>query len=161
MTKQSRFHIAYWVAAILGVLALQYFYSAAEKIQSIPYSQFAQLLQDHKIAEVAVSDRYIQGKLKEPLPSGKAQFVTTRVDPPFADELQQYGVNYTGEGESTPAPITYPAAITSGCPPDAPPNSSWNVHGMGPAVAAVGIASNVISAVANGRLLMAATAQRL
>src|SRR6516164_7256948 len=101
MTKQSRFHIAYWVAAILGVLVLQYFYSAAAKIESIPYSQFAQLLQDHKIAEVAVSDRYIQGKLKEPLPSGKTQFVTTRVDPPFADELQKYGVTYTGEVEST------------------------------------------------------------
>jgi cell division protease FtsH len=101
MSKQSRFHIAYWVAAILGVIALQYFYSAAAKIESIPYSQFAQLLQDHKIAEVAVSDRYIQGKLKEPLPNGKTQFVTTRVDPPFADELQKYGVTYTGEVEST------------------------------------------------------------
>jgi hypothetical protein len=30
---------------------------------------------------------YIQGRLKEPL-NGKSQFVTTRVDPRFADELQ-------------------------------------------------------------------------
>jgi cell division protease FtsH len=101
MNKQSHFHIAYWVAAIVGILLLQYFYTTAEKIQSIPYSQFQQLLRDHKIAEVAVSDRYIQGKLKAPLPDGKTQFVATRVDPQFAEELQKYGVTYTGEVEST------------------------------------------------------------
>jgi cell division protease FtsH len=98
--KQSHFHVAYWVAAILGILALQYFYSSAQKIQAIPYSQFQQLLQDRKVSEVAVSDRYIQGKLKTPLQSGKTQFITTRVDPQFAEQLQKYGVTYTGEVES-------------------------------------------------------------
>jgi cell division protease FtsH len=48
-----------------------------------------------------VSNWYIQGKLKEPLPGGKTEFVTTRVDPQFADELQKYGVTYSGETEST------------------------------------------------------------
>jgi cell division protease FtsH len=101
MGKQSHFHIAYWVAAVLGILALQYFYTSAQKIQSIPYSQFQQLLADHKIDQAAVSDRYIEGKLKSPLPSGKTQFVTTRVNQQIADELQKYGVTYTGEVEST------------------------------------------------------------
>jgi hypothetical protein len=27
-----------------------------------------------------ISDRYIQGRLKEPLPNGKSQFVTSRVE---------------------------------------------------------------------------------
>jgi ATP-dependent Zn protease len=53
------------------------------------------------VSEVGVSDRYLQGKLKEPLPNGKSQFVTTRVDPQFADELQKYDVTYTGEVGST------------------------------------------------------------
>ncbi len=35
------------------------------------------------------------------MPNGKSQFVTTRVDPQFADELQKYGVTYTGQMEST------------------------------------------------------------
>jgi cell division protease FtsH len=100
MTRQTRFHIGYWIAAILGLLVVQYFYVAAQKVASIPYSQFEQLLHEHKIAEVGISDRYIQGKLKEPL-NGKTQFVTTRVDPRFADDLQKYGVTYTGEVEST------------------------------------------------------------
>jgi cell division protease FtsH len=100
MSRQTRFHIGYWIAAILGLLALQYFYTTAQKVAAIPYSQFEQLLRDHKIAEVGVSDRYIQGRLKEPL-NGKSQFVTTRVDPRFADELQKYGVTFRGEVEST------------------------------------------------------------
>ena len=101
MKKQTQFHIFYWLAAFFGLLALQYFYTTAQKVAPIPYSEFQQLLHDGKIAEIGVSDRYIQGKLKDPLPNGKSQFVTTRVDPQFADELQKYGVTYTGEVEST------------------------------------------------------------
>src|SRR6266851_10373181 len=101
MNKQTRFHIGYWIAAMVGLLVVQYAYATAQRVAPIPYSQFQQLLHDGKIAEIGVSDRYIQGKLKEPLPNGKSQFVTTRIDPQFADELQKYGVTYTGEVEST------------------------------------------------------------
>jgi len=101
MNRQTRFHIGYWLAAVLGLMVAQYFYVTSQKVAQLPYSQFQQLLRDGKIAEIGVSDRYIQGKLKEPLPDGKSQFVTTRVDPQFAEELQKYGVKYTGEVEST------------------------------------------------------------
>jgi cell division protease FtsH len=101
MNKQTRFHIGYWIGAALILLVVQYFYITAQKVAAIPYSQFQQLLHDSKVAEIGVSDRYIQGKLKEPLPDGKSEFVTTRVDPQFADELQKYGVTYRGEVEST------------------------------------------------------------
>jgi cell division protease FtsH len=100
ISKQTRFHIGYWIAAILGLLALQYIYTTAQKVAAIPYSQFEQLLRDHKVAEVGISDRYIQGRLKEPL-NGKSQFVTTRVDPRVAEQLQKYSVTFTGEVEST------------------------------------------------------------
>ncbi len=100
MSNQTRFHIGYWIAAMLGLLVLQYFYVTAQKVASIPYSQFEQLLKDGQIAKVGVSDRYIQGTLKEPL-DGKSEFVTTRVDPRFAEELQKYNVTYTGEATST------------------------------------------------------------
>jgi cell division protease FtsH len=101
MKRQTLFHIGYWLAAILGILVLQHFYAAAQRVEPIPYSQFEQLLHDGKISELGVSDRYVQGKLKEPLADGKSEFVTTRVDPQFAEELQKYGVTYTGEVEST------------------------------------------------------------
>jgi hypothetical protein len=52
MSRKTRFHIGYWVAAILGFLVLQYFYVYAQKVASIPYSQFEQLLREHKVSEV-------------------------------------------------------------------------------------------------------------
>jgi cell division protease FtsH len=101
MNKQTQFHIGYWLAALLGVLLLQYFYTVNQRIEAVPYSQFQQLLRDGKVEKVAVSNRFLQGTLKEPLPNGKKQFVTTRVDPDFAAELQKHGVTYSGEIESS------------------------------------------------------------
>src|SRR5258707_3248571 len=100
MNKQTRFHIGYWIGAALILLVVQYFYTTAQKVAAIPYSQFQQLLHDSKVAEIGVSDRYIHGKLKEPLPHGKNQFVTTRVDPQFAAELQTYRVTQCAAVES-------------------------------------------------------------
>jgi cell division protease FtsH len=99
--KSRRFHTWYWVAAILGVLLIQYVVSQAQQIAPIPYSQFQELLRSGKVGEIGISDRFIQGSLKEPLPSGQTRFATTRVEPDFAQELQQYGVRYTGQIEST------------------------------------------------------------
>ncbi|HLH87619.1 MAG TPA: ATP-dependent zinc metalloprotease FtsH [Xanthobacteraceae bacterium] len=103
MNKQAGFHVVYWVAAIIGVLVLQYVFTFASSRQSatIPYSQFVQLLHDHKVDQVAVSDRYITGTLKDKLPNGTNRFATTRVDPSIAGELQKYGVKFTGEGSNT------------------------------------------------------------
>jgi len=103
VSKQTRFHIRYWVGAILAIILLQYAfyaYRTAQRIEVIPYSQFVQLLQEKNIAEVAVSDHHLQGKLKQPLPSGKSEFAVTRVDPEFARELQKYGVTFSGEFEN-------------------------------------------------------------
>src|SRR4051794_28818834 len=101
MDKKARFNLLYALAAIAGILLIQYVITTTQKIAPIPYSQFQQLLREGKVAEIGVSDRFIQGKLKEPLPDGKSQFVTTRVDPEFAQELQKSGVTYTGQIEST------------------------------------------------------------
>src|SRR4051812_28646923 len=101
MTKNTHFNTWYWVAAIVGIMLVQYVVSTARQIAPIPYSEFQQLLRDGKVAELGISDRFIQGALKQPLPGGQTRFATTRVDPDFAQELQQYGVKYTGQVEST------------------------------------------------------------
>ena len=101
MDKSRRFNTWYWVAAIVGILLIQYLIGTAQQIAPIPYSQFQELLRGGNVAEIGISDRFIQGRLKEPLPSGQTRFATTRVDPDFAQELQQYGVTYTGQIEST------------------------------------------------------------
>jgi cell division protease FtsH len=100
-SRQTWVLIGYWVIALLAVIAGQYALSSKQSVAVIPYSQFEQLLRDHKVSEVAVSDRRMQGKLKSPLPGGQTQFMTTRVDPQIVDELQKYGVTYSGEVESS------------------------------------------------------------
>ncbi len=100
MNKQTRFHVIYWIIAFFGVLAVHHYIGVATQVAQIPYSQFQQLLRDGKVSEAAVSDRFVQGRLKEPV-EGKQAFVTTRVEPEIARELQQYGVTYTGQIEDT------------------------------------------------------------
>jgi cell division protease FtsH len=101
MTKREKFNVWYWIAAFVGILAIQSMFATAQQVAPIPYSLFQELLRSGKVAEIGVSDRFIQGTLKEPLPGGQTRFATTRVDPDFAQELQQYGVTYTGQIEST------------------------------------------------------------
>ena len=93
MKREHKFNLWYWVVAFLVIAVIQYFVSVAEQVASIPYSEFQQLLRDHKVSEVRVSDRFIQGVLKEPLPSGQTRFATTRVEPPeLADELEKQAI---------------------------------------------------------------------
>ncbi|MDJ0390525.1 ATP-dependent zinc metalloprotease FtsH [Roseomonas sp. E05] len=101
MNPQARFHIGYWVAAFLALMLVQYMLANNQEVAAIPYSQFEQLLHDGKVAEIGVSDRFIQGRLKTPLPGGETRFTTVRVDPAFAQDLQRYDVRYSGQVEST------------------------------------------------------------
>src|ERR671913_1770834 len=101
MDKTKRFNAWYWVAAIIGILAIQYIAGMAQQIAPIPYSQFQELLRSGKVAEIGISDRFIQGTLKEPLDTGQTRFATTRVDPDFAQELQRFNVRFTGQIENT------------------------------------------------------------
>jgi cell division protease FtsH len=78
------------------LVAFQFISSAYNTIETIPYSQFEQLLAQDKLAEVSVGTDTIQGKLKEPLPSGKSAFVTARVDLALAEKLAAKGVSVTG-----------------------------------------------------------------
>jgi cell division protease FtsH len=101
MTNKTRFNVGYAIAAIFAVFVIQYFISTASQIAVIPYSEFQQLLRQGKVASVGISDRTLQGTLKDALPGGQKQFVTTRVDPEIAQELEKYNVRFTGQIEST------------------------------------------------------------
>ncbi|MBY3322020.1 ATP-dependent zinc metalloprotease FtsH [Rhizobium laguerreae] len=100
MNRKTRFNIWYWIIAFLLLAAFQSFFATTHQIARIPYSQFETDLKDGKIAEVAVSDNFIQGRYKEPQ-NERPFFVTTRVEPDLAQQLRQYGVVVTGQIEST------------------------------------------------------------
>jgi cell division protease FtsH len=99
--NKTRFNVGYAIAAIFAVFVIQYFVSAASQIAIIPYSEYQQLLKQGKVESVGISDRTLQGTLKEPLSGGQKQFVTTRVDQETAQELEKYNVKFTGQIEST------------------------------------------------------------
>ncbi|MDV7212476.1 ATP-dependent zinc metalloprotease FtsH [Azotobacter beijerinckii] len=101
MKQQAQFHIGYWFVAILGFVLIQSLLTEQQQVAQIPYSDFEQYLKDGRIEELAVTDRQIEGKLKEPLPSGQSRFVATRIEPSLAEHLQQYPVRYAGKIEST------------------------------------------------------------
>ncbi|PDT81758.1 ATP-dependent zinc metalloprotease FtsH [Sinorhizobium sp. BJ1] len=100
MNKQMKFNIWYWVAAFFALMAFQYIFATATQVAQIPYSQFESYLNEGKIAEVAVSDQFIQGRFKTPQ-DGKPMFITTRVEPDLARQMQEHGVIVTGRIEST------------------------------------------------------------
>src|SRR5262249_28986147 len=98
----KKLHINFWyiIAAALAMLLIQDFYIESTKLTPIPYSRFQTLLDEDKIAKIAIAQNYISGSLKEAEPDGLKEFVTTRVDPELAQTLNKHGVTYSGVIES-------------------------------------------------------------
>jgi cell division protease FtsH len=95
-SRKRNITLWYISAALLGVLLLQWAVSTYAQVETVPYSQFEELLSQGKVSEVVVGQDMIQGSLKEPLPSGKKAFITARVDPQLAAKLAAQGVSVTG-----------------------------------------------------------------
>lgn len=101
MKEQAQFHMSYWLIAILAFIGIQYLLSAQQEIATIPYSEFEQHLKDGRVESLAITERRIEGTLKQPLPGGQRRFIANRVEPQLAEHLQQFPVRYTGKVEST------------------------------------------------------------
>src|SRR5258708_6567223 len=101
MKKETQYHTWYWVAAIVGIMIIQTVWASYTQVSVIPYSEFQDDLKAGKFAEIRVSGNYIQGKFKEPDKNGRTDFITTRVDPEIASQLEKYNVKFAGQIEST------------------------------------------------------------
>jgi cell division protease FtsH len=104
VNRKTSFNLAYVLIAAFGVLLLQDFWVRSQSVATIPYSEFQKLVREGKVASVVVSQDAIRGDLKEPL-NGKKRFVTTRVDPEMAKELDARGVVYQGRVENELVPL--------------------------------------------------------
>ena len=71
--------------------------------EAIPYSEFQTLLDQGKVKQVVVSGDQITGTLTTARPDGSTGFVTQRVPPALASELQKHNVVYTGAASNTGA----------------------------------------------------------
>lgn len=101
MDKKMQVNFWYVLIAVLSILFIQNLYNQYTKIEPIPYSRFQTLLEQDKVAEVAITDKQIFGKLKESSSEKFSEFVTTRVESDLAEMLDKHAVVYTGVVQST------------------------------------------------------------
>jgi len=100
MENRTRFNVAYLVFALLALLLVQRWWQEAQSVDVVPYSEFEQMLEEGRIAEISVGEQLIIGKLKQPQ-GRKTTVAANRVEPDLAERLGKYGVPYTRRVEST------------------------------------------------------------
>ena len=102
MQNQNRFRMLLIAGGIWLAFLLLSNFSSVATMKSIPYSEFLRLAREGKVAEVAVTDNIIQGKMftdKSSAEQGQA-FQTVRVDGEISGVLEQNGIEYTGKIQS-------------------------------------------------------------
>ncbi|MCA9471893.1 MAG: ATP-dependent zinc metalloprotease FtsH [Nitrospirales bacterium] len=106
MDKKFRFSIWYFIFAFWILILLQELYLASQHLDEVPYSQFKVWLLEDKVAEVAITDTMINGKLKPHVKEGnegnEKWFQTIRVDDPdLVNLLEEKNVEFSGVIVST------------------------------------------------------------
>ena len=96
MDKKANFNAWYVVVAVLGMLVLQAIFQRAQQVEPLPYSQFREYLEQGKLDDLLITETRITGKIKNPAQGEPSGFVTTRIDPAFAQELEKHGVTFRG-----------------------------------------------------------------
>jgi len=83
MDKKYRFSIWYFLLAFWLIIMLQELYFASQHLDEVPYSQFKSWVVEGQVAEIAISDTKINGKLKPETEGAEPHwFQTIRVDDP-------------------------------------------------------------------------------
>jgi len=102
MRKEYKFSIWYLLIGIWVVLIVQNLLYSAMAVRVIPYSEFLAALKEKRIIEARVSENQIQGKMVLTDDSdGPIIFRTVKVDPETSQLLDEYGVKFDGQIEST------------------------------------------------------------
>ena len=101
MDKQTTINFLYFMLAVLAVLWLQSFWIESRQVERLSYSEFQEHLHAGQIKEITVYENRIEGIFNRPIPSGQTRFVTVRVEPELAKDLEKYNVKFGGAVEST------------------------------------------------------------
>jgi cell division protease FtsH len=100
MDKKASFNAWYLMIAVLALVVIQGLWQQAQRTEYLPYSEFETYLKDGKIDNLTITETRIIGELKGAEAGQPDSFVTTRVEPSFAQQLQQYGVKFRGGTDS-------------------------------------------------------------
>jgi cell division protease FtsH len=101
LEKKQQINLSYALIAFLLLMVFQSWWVAQQQIETIPYSEFQALLAQGAIEEVRVSERFVQGRLRQPTEAGAQYFRTNRVEIEMADRLREHDVRFAGEIENT------------------------------------------------------------
>jgi len=103
VNKKTSFSILYVFLAIFLIVITHDFIASTQKLDELPYSEFRTLVAAGKVAEVAVTQQRVTGKLKAEEGSKEEKlFTTVRVeDPDLVKELNERNVTFSGVIEST------------------------------------------------------------
>lgn len=102
MKKQHKFSIWYALIGIWLVLLFHNFIVSMFATRTIPYSEFIDLANQNRIEEIAVSEKFIQGKLRsgDSAEQQSQTFRTVRVDRDITELLTNNNIRVTGRVES-------------------------------------------------------------
>jgi cell division protease FtsH len=102
MEKQHKFSLWYVLLGVWLVLLLHNMIASALMVENIPYSEFVKLVKEGKVAEIAISENDIQGRMVPSDGSSEkgALFRTVRVDPGISELMEENNVTYSGRIES-------------------------------------------------------------
>jgi cell division protease FtsH len=100
MDKKANFNAWYVMIAVVAILIVQAIFQATQKTEYLPYSQFIAYLESGKVDQLVITETRIVGTLKDAEAGKPTSFVTTRVDPAFAKELEKYNVEFRGGSDS-------------------------------------------------------------
>lgn len=100
MENKHKYNVIFAIFAAFGILIIHEIWVEQQSITAVPYSELETLLQQGKVAELSIREKYIVGELKEPDPNGKKIIVANRVEPGLAEHLSKYNVPYTQIYES-------------------------------------------------------------
>jgi cell division protease FtsH len=99
MKKEHQINILYIIAAFMIITAIQSYFLQAGHIKEIPYSDFLQLVNEHKVSDLVVGKTRITGAFKDPAQGTPEHFSTLRVEGDLTKALDAKGIKYDGEPE--------------------------------------------------------------
>ena len=96
MNWTRQVNVWYAILAVLAFLFFQQLWIASRHMTALPYSEFLAQLKEGNVQALTIRGDYIEGRLKKPTTEGREVFITTRVDPALAQQLQPFDVPTRG-----------------------------------------------------------------
>jgi len=101
MENKTQFNVWYFTIAVVAIVLLNSWWQQSQSVEVVPYSELQGYLKDGAISEILVTERHMEGVLRNPTPDGRTRIRTVRVEPDVARDFAQYNVKITGGTEET------------------------------------------------------------